>query len=89
MIYEWGSNKQIKAIDDPKTIDNLVSELNAARAESVSDTGDIASPDYRILFMNGEDSLKELGYYSSEAEDRYIDVKKEMLYVIDYSLPLE
>ncbi|WP_404428613.1 hypothetical protein [Sutcliffiella horikoshii] len=56
-IYNWENKDLIHTIEDASFIENLVTKLNKANGEKISDTADIAMLPYKIHFKNKEGTI--------------------------------
>lgn len=59
-IYNWENKDLIHSIEDATFIEGLVTRLNKANGEKISDTADIAMLPYKVHFKNQEETILEL-----------------------------
>ncbi|MFZ3590109.1 hypothetical protein ACOI1C_12710 [Bacillus sp. DJP31] len=85
-VYNWEDKKQIKSFEDTSLINSLVTKLNKAHGEKMSDTSDIAAPTYKIIFKNKEETMMRLGLSQSESEAYFTELDSEIMYIIDLAL---
>lgn len=86
-VYNWENKELVKIIDDASFIENLVTELNKANGEEISDTADIAILPYEIVFKNKEQTIIELGFDQTENEAHFMDYENSIRYTLDITLP--
>ncbi|WNF38885.1 hypothetical protein RJD24_10880 [Bacillaceae bacterium IKA-2] len=86
-VYNWQSKELLKTIDDASFIENLVTNLNKANGEEISDTADIAILPYEIVFKNKEQTIMELGFDQIENKSHFMDYENSIRYTLDITLP--
>ncbi|MBA2173768.1 hypothetical protein H0266_02540 [Halobacillus locisalis] len=62
-IYKWESEEHIGTISDQGKIDTLVNDLHKSRSSSTANM-DFALPDYLLVFLHGERTVLQVGYYT-------------------------
>ncbi|MCR6111797.1 hypothetical protein HXA35_15720 [Bacillus sp. A301a_S52] len=91
-VEQWESDEEMSTITDESLINDLTAELESANTASTANI-DITHPDYRLLFLNGDRVVRELGYYSEEKNfngttGRFIDMDEGKHYGVTTELPL-
>lgn len=86
-VYNWQNKELVKNIDDASFIENLVTKLNKANGEEISDTADIGILPYEIVFKNKEQTIMELGFGQTEGEAHFMDYENSISYTLDITLP--
>ncbi|WP_226679976.1 hypothetical protein [Sutcliffiella horikoshii] len=86
-VYDWENKSLIHTMEDTSSIDDLVTKLNKADGEKISDTADIAMLPYKIQFKNKEDTILELGFDQTEDESHYMDYENSVRYIVDITVP--
>ncbi|GGM41342.1 hypothetical protein GCM10011351_29390 [Paraliobacillus quinghaiensis] len=91
-VYEWSSEELMATIDDKEFINELVKELDNAKTGTTSNM-DFESPDFRLHFKSGNETLFEMGYYKKvinlDVEGRYWDFSEDIMYNSELQLPFE
>lgn len=89
-VYEWSGKDLVATIDNEELIEELVKELNSAKAYSTADM-DFAMPDYKLLFISKEEVIYEIGYYKEVMklgiEGQYWEF--DQIYGVKLKLPLD
>ncbi|WP_226669650.1 hypothetical protein [Metabacillus litoralis] len=88
-VYNWQNEELIKTFEDTSFIESLINNLNNANVEKMSDTFDIEVPPYQITFKNKEEIVMELGLYQTEIKAHFMDIDKEIMYIVDTPIPIE
>lgn len=86
-IYDWENKDLIHTIEDASFIEDLVTKLNKAKGEKISDTADIAMLPYKVHFTNKEDTGLVLGFDQTEDESHFMDYENSIRYIVDITLP--
>lgn len=86
-VYTRENKEPIKIFDNASFIEKLMTKLNNATAEKISDTSEIAIPPYKVKFKNKEKSLIELGFHQTENGAYYLDSDNQVRYTINMPLP--
>lgn len=86
-VYNWQNKELVKTIEDTSFIENLVTKLNKANGEEISDTADIAILPYEIVFKNKEQTIMELGFDQTLDEAHFMDYENSIRYTLDITLP--
>lgn len=86
-IYNWENKDLIHTIEDASFIENLVTKLNKANGEKISDTADIAMLPYKVHFKNKEETILELGFDQTKDEAHFMDYENSIRYMVDITLP--
>ncbi|WP_010194786.1 hypothetical protein [Bacillus sp. m3-13] len=86
-VYDWENKDLIHTIEDASFIDDLVTKLNKAKGEKISDTADIAMLPYKVHLTNKEDTVLVLGFDQTEDESHFMDYENSIRYIVDITLP--
>lgn len=86
-IYDWENKDLIHTIEDASFIKDLVTKLNKANGEKISDTADIAMLPYKVHLTNKEDTVLVLGFDQTEDESHFMDYENSIRYIVDITLP--
>ncbi|ART77156.1 hypothetical protein B4U37_14350 [Sutcliffiella horikoshii] len=86
-IYDWENKDLIHTIEDASFIEGLVTKLNKANGEKISDTADIAMLPYKVHLTNKEDTVLVLGFDQTEDESHFMDYENSIRYIVDITLP--
>lgn len=93
-VIQWETNELSSTITDEEYIAKLTQALNTAKTVSTA-TVSFRSPDYKVLIIQNEKTIHELGYYKNALkyrgiEGRYINLNlyDEKMYGVTLELPI-
>lgn len=86
-VYDWENIELVDNIEDVTFIENLITKLDKANGEKISDTADIARLPYKVHFKNKEETIMELGFDQTKDESHFMDYENNIRYIVDSTLP--
>lgn len=92
-VQDEESGETIERIRDEAFINDLTMELENANTTSIANI-DLPHPDYRVIFLNEDNPILELGYYLEDKNfsgisGRFVDMNEGLHYGVDMELPIQ